>query len=463
MSAEIFQQKSDPMMELFNSERFSFLPSVKHSRGHKRFAVLFIVWLVLVSEFAIFRLAPSVKANPDWLSGWSYRKSHVINNATGAGTLYQKQVTVHYGSGTDGDDDVYLNSHCRTDFGDVRFTDDDGSTLLDYWMESKVDSDYAIFWVEVADDLSTVNVTIYVYYGNGGATTTSNGTSTFIEWKNMETDPFTTYSAGDGATHQVSTTKVKEGTYSVYHNLHDTSKIGFSTSVGSAKQIIEFWYYKVTPTSRDNDVTFHLTNTQATSPSGALIYYNSTGGITWYDGSRHSGTGTFATNTWHLFTIVVNTNNNFFKLWVDGTLSIASGTCYSSVPTSYFSMFNTAGTANDPDYVFEGYIDAWRVRKYVDPEPAHGSWGSEEGIIDKLMRTVSSIRVFISKPLRELYNILVIQIVSKLLQGSYGLSQILYKVSSLIYYLIKLIPKTFRTIYLTKLLLFNRISTVFKN
>ena len=121
-----------------------------------------------------------------WLTSWNYRKSHVINYAAGAGTLYQKQVTVHYGSGTDGDDDVYLNSHSRTDFGDVRFTDDDGSTLLDYWMEEKVDSDYSIFWVKVADDLSTVAVTVYVYYGKADATTISNGTDTFLQFDHFD-------------------------------------------------------------------------------------------------------------------------------------------------------------------------------------------------------------------------------------------------------------------------------------
>ena len=84
-----------------------------------------------------------------WLTGWDYRKSHIINYATGAGTLYQKRIKVHYGAGTDSGEDVYLNSHSRTDFGDVRFTDDDGTTLLDYWIEEKVDSDYAIIWVKL--------------------------------------------------------------------------------------------------------------------------------------------------------------------------------------------------------------------------------------------------------------------------------------------------------------------------
>jgi len=101
-----------------------------------------------------------------WLTGWTYRKSHVINSASGAGTNYQVKIKAHYGSGTDSGEDVYLNGKCRTDFGDIRFTDDDGETELDYWMEEKVDSDYAVFWIEIADDLSSSNATIYIYYGN---------------------------------------------------------------------------------------------------------------------------------------------------------------------------------------------------------------------------------------------------------------------------------------------------------
>ena len=41
---------------------------------------------------------------------WSYRKSHVINSAAGAGTDYQVKIVVHYGSGADSGENVYLNS-----------------------------------------------------------------------------------------------------------------------------------------------------------------------------------------------------------------------------------------------------------------------------------------------------------------------------------------------------------------
>ncbi|RLI85618.1 MAG: hypothetical protein DRP01_05810, partial [Archaeoglobales archaeon] len=79
---------------------------------------------------------------------------------------------------TDNGEDVYLNEKCRTDFGDVRFTKSDGTTLIDYWMERKVDGDYAVFWVEIPDDLSSSSATIYIYYGKSDATTTSNGENT---------------------------------------------------------------------------------------------------------------------------------------------------------------------------------------------------------------------------------------------------------------------------------------------
>ena len=80
---------------------------------------------------------------PNWLSGWNYRKCHMINSSSGAGTNYQVKIVAHYGTGTDSGADVYLNRHCRTDFGDVRFTESDGTTLLDYWFQGTGTENYS--------------------------------------------------------------------------------------------------------------------------------------------------------------------------------------------------------------------------------------------------------------------------------------------------------------------------------
>jgi len=107
-----------------------------------------------------------------FLAGWSYRKFHILN----VSREYTAPITVHYTSGVDSGQDVYVNAHCRTDFGDIRFTASDGITELSYWMEEKVDGDYAKFWVKMLPANKTV---IYIYYGNEYATTTSDGKNTF--------------------------------------------------------------------------------------------------------------------------------------------------------------------------------------------------------------------------------------------------------------------------------------------
>ena len=54
---------------------------------------------MLATSYASVLFVPQVKAESEgWLSGWSYRKSHVIEAASGAGTNYQVKITAHYGS-----------------------------------------------------------------------------------------------------------------------------------------------------------------------------------------------------------------------------------------------------------------------------------------------------------------------------------------------------------------------------
>lgn len=118
--------------------------------------------------------------DPWYSTSWTYRKSHVIEHSAGAGTNYQIRLLVYYGSGGDSGGTVYLSGECQPDFDDIRFTDDDGETLLDYWRESKSDYGSAVFWVEIKDDLSATDRTFYMYYGNAGAGTTSNFDATFI-------------------------------------------------------------------------------------------------------------------------------------------------------------------------------------------------------------------------------------------------------------------------------------------
>jgi len=118
----------------------------------------------------------------DWLVGWSYRKSHTIVGSTaGAQTYYQVPIQVDFGEGVDQGNIVYLNGRCNLDFGDIRFTATDGTTELDYWIEKYEAGKEALFWVEIdAIPEYPQETTIYVYYGNEAALTTSSGEETFL-------------------------------------------------------------------------------------------------------------------------------------------------------------------------------------------------------------------------------------------------------------------------------------------
>ena len=133
---------------------------------------LLLVTLLLFSFLVVYIVPRPVYAQscttfPDC---WGYRKKITIqNNVDQDLTDYQINITVHYGSGTDSNYDIYLNSHSQTDFDDIRFALSDG-TLLSYWREEYTDSDYAIFWFKVPSISASGAVEIYVYYDNPDAT-----------------------------------------------------------------------------------------------------------------------------------------------------------------------------------------------------------------------------------------------------------------------------------------------------
>jgi len=128
---------------------------------------------------ATFTFTPGV----GWLDGWRYRKIHVINGVATALTDYQVNMTLHYGSGTDLAGDVYLDSHCRSDFGDVRLTSVGGTTLLNYWFEEIVPGTQATVWIKIPSiPASPGSTSIYVYYGNPTATNVSSGKNTFTDF-----------------------------------------------------------------------------------------------------------------------------------------------------------------------------------------------------------------------------------------------------------------------------------------
>jgi len=305
-----------------------------------------------------------------WLSGWQYRKSHEIQGSSiGDQTNYQIKIIVHKGAGTDSGEHVYCNNHCRDDFGDIRFTKSDGVTELDYWLESYTSGDQATFWVEVPSiPASPDKAIIYIYYGKSDATTTSNGKNTFLKFYDFNTDEGDEWTLDVGNWEWDTTNGILKLKSS---SAEDRARIkNYTPSTGIAIRArlygssspdsyidpaIIFGYqdgsnfYMARPNSREDEVQ---------------LYKKVAGSFTQIDYSSKE----IVANTWYILDVAWISASHI-KVWLDETLEIDQTTDLESW---------ASGDIGVRDYYSESRYDYFFVRKYVEPEPTHGSWGNEE-------------------------------------------------------------------------------------
>jgi hypothetical protein len=329
----------------------------------------------------------------DWYNNsWDYRKSHVINASAGAGTLYQKMITVHYGAGADNDDDVYCDSKCATDFSDIRFTSSDGTTLLDHWQESKVNSDNAVFWVEVSDDISTNPATIYIYYGSVGQTSASNGANTFpffddFSGASLDSTKWTTYITTGSVSLSNGIMTLTGGTASDSSILQKLANFPFFSYNIAVRSLCKFTVKKDGIIGlRDygldgNWIAFYDT---INTPSPVISHNkaNSANFITsnWVEGSFR----TFEARR-------ISTNSSFY----DNGVQVSNSPITTLVPTVDLGVWMFSGYSGGVGAVMQS--DWVLVRKFITSEPTHGAWGEEE--VAYVTNTLSYITDVITKTL----------------------------------------------------------------
>lgn len=114
-----------------------------------------------------------IKNCHNWLPGWEYRfPINITGGLSGAQTDYQLKLDIPALEGN---------------FDDLRFTLADGQTLIDAWLESKVNDTSAVVWAEFpTTPANAVEQTYYMYYGNGGVSNVWDGAATFIEFDDFE-------------------------------------------------------------------------------------------------------------------------------------------------------------------------------------------------------------------------------------------------------------------------------------
>ncbi|MFA6170719.1 MAG: DUF2341 domain-containing protein [Candidatus Margulisiibacteriota bacterium] len=101
----------------------------------------------------------------------SYSRAVAINNSGSELTDFQLPVTLETAS-------LISAGKMLSDGGDIRFKDSDGLTVLDYWLESGINSEATLLWVKVPT-VPNGNKTIYLTYGNPVLTSQSNLNNVF--------------------------------------------------------------------------------------------------------------------------------------------------------------------------------------------------------------------------------------------------------------------------------------------
>lgn len=115
----------------------------------------------------LFALSMVSSGHAWWDDSWVYRKDFTVNDTTATiSGDWQVMLNISYDSGM------------KNDFSDLRFVNSTDNGTNNYWIEQKVDGEWAIFWLKTSE----FNTTQYYYYGNPSASSESNGTLVFLDF-----------------------------------------------------------------------------------------------------------------------------------------------------------------------------------------------------------------------------------------------------------------------------------------
>jgi len=124
------------------------------------------------------------------LSGFKYRKPVYITNRSGEELFNYQMVIKVAEKDTAGSYDLHCEGNIEADFEDIRFTSQDGETLLPYYLENITGQSpdrIARFWVKIPQ-IPAQGLTVYIYYGNSEAEGLSSTQEVFDLFEDFDKD-----------------------------------------------------------------------------------------------------------------------------------------------------------------------------------------------------------------------------------------------------------------------------------
>jgi len=326
------------------------------------------------------------QAGPPWLDeAWHYRRPVTINSGTSL-SYYQVLIALDNGN-------FPSFGLANADGSDIRFTHSDGTTKLDYWIESWDNINHkAYIWVRVPS-LASGNTTIYLYYNNSAATKVSDGTTTFDafddDWSHFTAAGFPLVENGQSS---ASTTDIEallnwstiggtpvvsppgilnlgNGTGIKSTTTYQYQAVGFRANFGSGTGHTgsghEWGGFNNVDTGKgamigdliSNEANLYLMN-YSTAESDTIL--PRVGGIDWH-------------NAYHVYE--VRWKSGWSGAGIDHGASGASSTV--QVPTGFLPVTLYSYQGSNATLL----VDWVYVRQYHDPEPTFAV-GAEQGLVD---------------------------------------------------------------------------------
>jgi hypothetical protein len=295
----------------------------------------------------------------DWFDpAWQYRSPINITNS-GATALKGFQVHVTLNSSFD-------FTKAKSDGSDMRFTSDDGITLIPFWTESwNPVTRTASFWVKVPT-IPTSGAALYLYYGNSAAISASNGIATFEFFDDFNSPTLDTsrWTATGGSWSVVTDTQQDGSVGGVVEGMIGSSaRQVLRSSYQGSDYVLEaygallsgrVWGLGVRATDQNN---LYSINLYADLDSTNNLYvYN------WVNGSasmlRNAMVGGINNDTWYKLTVKVHGNS--IDVYKDDVLMIqTSSSQYGSGAVALYGEVNTVAEFNNI-----------LVRKYATTDPS---------------------------------------------------------------------------------------------
>ena len=302
-----------------------------------------------------------------WLTGWTYRKAVTIKRADGAVSNYQMKLLLGESDGASGEY-VDCGGKCLSSFNDIRFTKSDGTTLLDYWIESlsgATPNQLATVWIEF-DSIGTGSTTFYMYYGKADAPSVSSGVNTFLFFDDFELNNFSRWTTAQAQWSTQSTIK-KMGTYAAYGQGAAANRILGKDQLFTDEFVIHFWL-------RANATALYVF--YGCLYQGSLKYLlalggNDGGAVQYYDGvyKNFSPALSHVADTWYEVALHVDLPNNRYRMdWNGKTVAAVSTVLSTSDVTQFLNYCSSVAGRNV-------YLDDVYIRKWAVPEPLWGDWG----------------------------------------------------------------------------------------